>query len=149
MKKGLWIYLFVLIVIATAINLAVLSPRVLSPATTQNFSISTLQYAMVSNDVDTINVTTASGSGYYRVRAGDSFSEGKHVTGKYFLDNNQLQAGKWIVEAGDSVSITATSPVLISITLFATAGLYQLVIFLSVALIGLFFLFGLFATGNF
>jgi len=147
MTKGLWIYLVILLLLATGIDTLVLKTEYLPSATTQNFSTSSSRNIFVNGNTGLIDVTTAS-SGYFRVRSGDAVAEGEHITGKYFQNVTQLPIGQWDIEDGDFISFTAVSQNPISVTLVANADLYLATILYTLLLSAGFFLFGMVITDS-
>lgn len=142
MKKGLWIYLAVLVVIAVVSDFLILKTVYLPSATTQNFSTSDDRVIMVSGgNGEMVSVTTAS-DGYYRIRSGSVIIEGQYLTGDYFQREAQLPVGQWVIEDGSKISFTAVSPSPISVTLTATTDLYFATIIVTILVVMILFFYG-------
>ena len=140
MKKGLWIYLFILVMLATVLDYFILKTNYIVPDNTKSLSLNSDRYLQVSADIPQIDVITAS-SGHYRIRSGDTILEGEHLTGDYFQKTAQLPVGKWVHDSGGMpVSITITSPFLVLVVSKPTVGAYIGYIFMTLFIgAGLFF----------
>lgn len=147
MKKGLWFYLVILLFLAAGADTLILKTKYLPSATTQNFSASSSRHIFVGGNTGTVDVTTAS-NGYYRIKSGDVFAEGKYITGDYFQNVTQLPVGQWVIEEGNTISFTAVSPTPIDVTLIATAGTLILTIIMTLLLSWMLFLFGVLVASD-
>lgn len=148
MKKGLWIYLVVLLLLAAGADTLILKTKYLPPATTQNFSTNSNSDIFVGGNTGTVDVTTAS-DGYYRIKSGDVFTEGEYITGDYFQNVTQLPVGQWVIEEGNTISFTAVSPTPIDVTLIATTVTFILTIIVTLLVSALLFCFGLMIANDF
>lgn len=146
MKKGLLIYLVVLVFIVAVIDFFILK-SVSYPASTLHKVTLVSREITISGNTDTVKVTTAS-NGYYRYLAVDSVIEGEYVTGSYFQNTSIIPVGKWIIESvsGDGISFTISSGVPVTLQLVSTPQLYLLTVFLSLAIVTDMFILGRFLS---
>lgn len=131
MTKGVWIYLLILVLLATTVDCFILKTNYIIPEGNKSYSLDGTRDWMVSASTSEVDIITAS-KGYYRIRSGDTIIEGEYVTGKYFQKTTRLPVGKWIVEANDTpISITIPSQPLVVIVSKPILGTYIGLIFLT------------------
>jgi hypothetical protein len=122
MKKGLWIYLIILVILATVIDFFMLKTNYIFPKTTEGYTFSNDRYWLVSADTPEVDIITAS-TGYYRLRSDNTILEGEQITGDYYQKTTSLPVGNWIIEENDlSISITVVSEGLVVIVSKPTVG---------------------------
>lgn len=123
MKKGLLIYIIILLVAAITIDFLNLKPRLIPASTAHTISIDD-RYIIVSGNTDEVSVTTAS-KGYYRYRSGETLVEGQFISGNYFQNTSIVPTGRWIIESHEEqISFTISSPVPVSVLLVSTFDRY-------------------------
>jgi len=127
MKKNLLVALVVLILIGIGVDYLILKTYQSTPQTILSFSTGSGHRIFIDGTTDMVDVVTASDD-YYRFKSNGYVVEGQHITGNYFQNVSTMQAGKWIIESGDTISFTVYSPVPITATLTATTAYATLVI---------------------
>ena len=71
MKKGLWIYLLVLVLLATTVDYFVLKTNYIIPEENKSYSLNSNRYWSVSASMPEVDIITAS-NGYYRIKSDDT-----------------------------------------------------------------------------
>jgi hypothetical protein len=142
MKKGVWIYLVILVLVAITVDYFILRPAVFAPANTQIFTSDSSREIFVSGDVVHVDAVTA-GSGYYRIRSGNTICEGDNITGNYFFrEQAVMPVGHWVLESGSGVSYTIKSALPVSVILVSNAQRYLSTFFITLLLAGMLFVVG-------